>query len=205
MVPSVYGGCTHYSILCLSNVGSSQIASPGFCLQAGHCKDLHEISQGDCKSQAVDTHSVLLAEFGQKALPEERLLWAAKFWNNLSGQNPGSIYKRMALDACCSAIAQGYKNWALSMFRIVMATGYAMEIRQDALDKVDSTALSLFLTQRGDAVWAGLDICLGTCPSEALHPGRRCEGKDESCIARIIPIIPSTGHEASGRDCGAFS
>ena len=73
----------------------------------------------------------------------------------------------MALDSCKSAIGPRNrgKNWAGSMYRAVIDTGYQLAIRLDDMDAIDITALRHFITQRHDAVWEGLNLCPRTCPS----------------------------------------
>ena len=107
------------------------------------------------------------AELGLRALSDEWLLRAAKFWNNLAALPPGNVHRCMALDSCKSAIGprNRRKNWAGSMYRAVINTGYQLAIRLDDMDAIDITALRHFITQRRDAVWEGLDVCPRTCPS----------------------------------------
>ena len=111
--------------------------------------------------------AILLAELGLQALSDEWLLRAAKFWNNLAALPLDNIYRCMALDSCRSAIGprNRRKNWAGSMYRAVIDTGYQLAVRLNDMDAIDITALRHFITQRCDAVWEGLDVCLRTCPS----------------------------------------
>ena len=111
--------------------------------------------------------AILLAELGLQALSDEWLLRAAKFWNNLAALPPENVHRCMALDSCKSAIGprSRRKNWAGSMYRAVIDTGYQLAIRLDDMDAIDITALRHFITQRRDAVWEGLDVCPRTCPS----------------------------------------
>ena len=111
--------------------------------------------------------AILLAELGLQALSDEWLLRAAKFWNNLAALPPDNIHRCMALDSCKSAIGprNRRKNWAGSMYRAIIDTGYQLAIRLDDMDAIDITALRHFITQRRDAVWEGLDVCPRTCPS----------------------------------------
>ena len=111
--------------------------------------------------------AILLAELGLQALSDEWLLRAAKFWNNLAALPPDNIHRCMALDSCKSAIGprNRRKNWAGSMYRAIIDTGYQRAIRLDDMDAIDITALRHFITQRRDAVWEGLDVCPRTCPS----------------------------------------
>ena len=80
---------------------------------------------------------------------------------------PDNIHRCMALDSCKSAIGprNRRKNWAGSMYRAIIDTGYQLAIRLDDMDAIDITALRHFITQRRDAVWEGLDVCPRTCPS----------------------------------------
>ena len=73
----------------------------------------------------------------------------------------------LSLDSCKSAIGprNRRKNWAGSMSRAIIDTGYQLAIRLDDMDAIDITALRHFITQRRDAVWEGLDVCPRTCPS----------------------------------------
>ena len=75
------------------------------------------------------------------------------------------MFRRVALDACSAAISQGHRNWAHSIFRAIRGIGYQLVIKCNNLDKIHIPALALMLTQRGNAVWDGLDICPRTCPS----------------------------------------
>ena len=111
--------------------------------------------------------AILLAELGLQALSDEWLLRAAKLWNNLAALPPDNLYKCMALDSCKSAIGprNRRRNWAGSMYRAIIDTGYQLAIRLDDMDTIDITALRHFITQRRDAVWEGLDLCPRTCPS----------------------------------------
>ena len=111
--------------------------------------------------------AILLAELGLQALSDEWLLRAGNFWNNLAALPLDNIYRCMALDSCRSAIGprNRRKNWAGSMYRAVIDTGYQLAIRLDDMDAIDITALRHFITQRRDAVWEGLDVCPRTCPS----------------------------------------
>ena len=111
--------------------------------------------------------AILLAELGLQALSDEWLLRAAKFWNNLAALPPENVHRCMALDSCKSAIGprNRRKNWAGSMYRDVINTGYQLAIRLDDMHAIDITALHHFITQRRDAVWEGLDVCPRTCPS----------------------------------------
>ena len=111
--------------------------------------------------------AILQAELGLQALSDEWLLRAAKFWNNLAALPLDNIYRCMALDSCRSAIGprNRRKNWAGSMYRAVIDTGYQLAIRLDDMDAIDIVALRHFITQRRDAVWEGLDVCPRTCPS----------------------------------------
>ena len=70
--------------------------------------------------------AILLAELGLQALSDEWLLGAAKFWNNLAALPPDNINRCMALDFCKSAIGprNRRKNWAGSMYRAIIDTGY---------------------------------------------------------------------------------
>ena len=108
---------------------------------------------------------ILLSEFGIKSLPDQWLLRAAGFWNSLASLPAGNVFRQVALDACLAAISQGHRNWAHSMFKAIRGIGYQLNIRCDDLDQIDTSALSLMLAQRRDAVWDGLDICPRTCPS----------------------------------------
>ena len=101
--------------------------------------------------------AILLAELGLQALSDEWLLRAAKFWNNLAALPPDNIHRCMALDSCKSAIGprNRRKNWAGSMYRAIIDTGYQLAIRLDDMDAIDITALRHFITQRRDAVWEG--------------------------------------------------
>ena len=115
--------------------------------------------------------AILLAELGIKALSDDWLLRAAKFWNNLAARPTQNIYRCMALDSCRSAIGprNRRKNWAGSIYRAVIDAGYQMTIRMDDMSVADIGSFRMCITQRRDAVWAGLDICPRTCPS----PGAR--------------------------------
>ena len=77
--------------------------------------------------------AILLAELGLQALSDEWLLRAAKFWNNLAALPPDNIHRCMALDSCKSAIGprNRRKNWAGSMYRAIIDTGYQLAIRLD--------------------------------------------------------------------------
>ena len=70
--------------------------------------------------------ALLPAELGLQALSDEWLLRAAKFWNNLAALHPGNVHHCMAPDSCRCAIGpcNRRKNWAGSMYRTIIDTGY---------------------------------------------------------------------------------
>ena len=110
---------------------------------------------------------ILLAKFGLKSMPNQWLLRAAGFWNSLASLPVGNVFRHVALDACSAAISHGHRNWAHSMFKAIRGVGYQHLIKCDNLDQIDISALAFMLSQRRDAVWSSLDICLTsrTCPS----------------------------------------
>ena len=108
---------------------------------------------------------ILLAELGLKSLQHVWLLRAAKFWNNLAGKPNGTFYKVIALDYCKDAAVASRRNWAWSMFKVIRAAGYELAIRINAMDSIEIPALRQHLALQQDAVWDGLDLCLGACPS----------------------------------------
>ena len=119
-------------------------------LVKGYLQILREIT----RVRTSTPTAISLAELGLKALSDEWLLRAAKFWNNLAAQHHHSMYRRMASDSCKSAVGPGIrrKDWAGLMYRAVIDTGYRLAIRVDDMDAVDITSLRHSITQRRDAV-----------------------------------------------------
>ena len=123
----------------------------------GYLQILREITGGRTSTPTA----LLLAEVGIKALSDEWLLRAAKFWNNLAARPTQDIFCCMALDSCRSAIGSRNrrKSWAGSMHRAVIDAGYQITIILDDIITIDIEFLRMCITHRRDAVRAGLDIC----------------------------------------------
>ncbi len=56
-------------------------------------------------------------------------------------------------------------NWAWALFIDNRAAVYDISIRIDSMDATDMSAIKLHLTQKGDSVWDGSDVCHRTCRS----------------------------------------
>ena len=112
-----------------------------------------------------------------KELPVKRLetVWWQRtitFWNSLAASPADSLYRRIALASCCSAITKNVHNWAWSLYRGVRACGYLWDLRVDDLDTIAQATFHSRLADLYEAkwrrhvtAWQGLSANPRTCPT----------------------------------------
>ena len=93
-----------------------------------------------------------------------------KFWNSLAAALAASLYRRIALASCRSAVARNAHKWAWSFSRGVRTCAYTLEIRVDDLDPIAVATFKSYLCdvhnaawQRRLVTWQGLSVNPRSC------------------------------------------
>ena len=81
-----------------------------------------------------------------------------------------SLYRRIALASCQSAVARNAHSWAWSFYRGVCACQYTLDIRVDDLDPIAEATFKSYRNDLHDAAWQGL---LATWQGLSVNP-RTC-------------------------------
>ena len=115
-----------------------------------------------------------------REVPLKRLedIWwqrTIKFWNTLAAAPAASLYRRIALASCRSALTRNVHNWAWSFYRGVRACKYMLDIRVDDLDPIAEATFKSYRSDVHDATWQallatwqGLSVNPRTCPRDNM-------------------------------------
>ena len=130
--------------------------------------------------QILGVRKTVPTELIWREVPLKRLedVWwqrTIKFWNSLAAAPAASLYRRIALASCRSALTRNVHNWAWSFYRAVRACKYMLDIRVDDLDPIAEATFKSYRSDVHDAAWQallatwqGLSVNPRTCPRDNM-------------------------------------
>ena len=141
--------------------------------------------------QILGLRKTVPTELDWREVPVKRLqdTWwqrTVTFWNSLAAAPITSLYRRIALASCRSAVARNVHNWAWSFYRGVRAIGYMWDIRVDDMDPIAEATFMAYLFDVHAASWHGL---VATWQRLSVNPRSCPSGSPLACAHTMLGLL----------------